>query len=59
MEELEGTQVGVTEKEERLPNILSAETWHQPTYHFDFLVTNLLIRCDSVAFEISPVPSTY
>jgi len=23
-------------------------------YHFDFLVTSLFIRCDSVAFEISP-----
>ena len=33
---------------------LGRNTAPAETYHFDFLVTSLFIRCDSVAFEISP-----
>jgi len=60
MEVLEGARVGVTEKKEAGDCLSSQSRNRAPaaTYHFDFLVTSLFIRCDSVAFEISPAAPT-
>jgi len=54
---LEGAQVGFTEKQEEAEDCLSSQpgTRHQPP-HITFILTSHQsnIRCDSVAFEISP-----
>jgi len=53
---LEGAQVGFTEKQEEAEDCLSSQPKHGTSRHISlsFSSHQSNIRCDSVAFEISP-----